>query len=159
MYQYEEFSDGHVLVTHTSKKYRARFRATDAAAASQVVCDLNLPGMLERLAAHRYEIETQGINIGGMMILTDRESQTQLNATYTTLNAGFISSTRWKGPEGWQTVDITAIEPLAQAVAQHVDKCFQTEESVEIQLRAITDHTEMASFQPEEEFDAEFAAV
>lgn len=156
MFLYDHYADGYVLVTHATKKYRARFRAADEAEASQIVCNLNLPEMLERLAAYRYGIETQGIDVGGMTVKTDRESQSQLNSTYTTLNAGFVSSTRWKGVNGWQTVDLATVEPIAQAVAQHVDKCFRSEEQVEIKLRAITDHAEMAAFQPEDAFDTEF---
>lgn len=154
MYQFDSFADGYVLVTHTEKKYRARFRAADEATASKIVCDLNLPAMLERLAAHRYEVETQGVEVGDITIKSDPESQAKLHSAYNSLKNGLITTTKWKGVNGWQTVDLAGLEPIAQAVASHVAQCFDAEESVELLLRAIEDHAELAAFDVEAEFDS-----
>ena len=79
------------------------------------------------LAALRWEKETAGIVLGGVEVRTDRESQAQLSSAYTSLKSGLITSTDWKGANGWVLAGLAEIEPLAQAVAQHVAGCFATE--------------------------------
>ena len=64
----------------------------------------------------------------GANIRTDRESQAQLNAAYSSLKNGLIESTFWKADGGmWVSVTLTEIEPIAQVVANHVAACFAAE--------------------------------
>ena len=80
-------------------------------------------------AALRYEKETGGVLLpNGANIRTDRESQAQLNAAYSSLKNGLIESTFWKADGGvWVSVTLTEIEPIAQVVANHVAACFAAE--------------------------------
>ena len=80
-------------------------------------------------AALRYEKETGGVLLpNGANIRTDRESQAQLNAAYSSLKNGLIESTFWKADGGvWVSVTLAEIEPIAQVVANHVAACFAAE--------------------------------
>ncbi len=154
MYILKEYDGKHVHVTHTEKRYNVRFLAENQEKASEIVCGLNLPAKLEELAAHRYIIETSGIDVNGMRVKTDRESQAQLNGAYSTLKAGFITETPWKADGAWVTVTLETIEPVARAVALHVNQCFTAEEIVENQLRAIADNDELMSTNVVEMFNS-----
>lgn len=85
---------------------------------------------LAALADHRYTVETGGIDIGGQRILTDRESQAQLNGALQALTSGFVGAVDWKAASGWVTVTLEVILPIGSAVAQHVQACFTAERRV-----------------------------
>lgn len=88
----------------------------------------------------RYEKETGGIVVGGVAIDTDRPSQNMLNGAISSMRNGYINSTRWKGADGtWTEVTLTELEPVAAAVAQHVDACFAAEEAHHAALDAGAD--------------------
>ena len=79
-------------------------------------------------------------------IKTDRESQSTLNGAFGSLANGLITETEWKGSNGWQTVTQETLQPIAQAVASHVAKCFTLERQISEQLDAMTSHEAMAEF-------------
>jgi len=82
------------------------------------------------IAAKRWEVETGGITVSGVQIKTDRESQSQLTSVYAMLKGGLVSDTQWKTADGLFTrVTLVEIEPIAQAVAEHVRACFYEERS------------------------------
>ncbi|EBB6195745.1 DUF4376 domain-containing protein [Salmonella enterica] len=88
----------------------------------------------DALADVRYRKETGGIELEGMKILTDRESQAQLTGAYQSLASGLITQTDWKAADGWMTVTKEQIEPVAKAVATHVAGCFAAEKAVSEQI-------------------------
>ena len=75
---------------------------------------------LAELASARYTEEVGGIVVGGVTIATDRESQSMLTGAYVSLKQGLMQSVNWKGDDGWVTATLTEIEPIAQAVGQHI---------------------------------------
>lgn len=82
------------------------------------------------IAAKRWEVETGGITVSGVQIKTDRESQSQLTSVYAMLKSGLVSDTHWKTADGIFTlVTLVEIEPITQAVAEHVRVCFNEERS------------------------------
>lgn len=89
--------------------------------------------MAEKLAALarlRYRKETAGINIGGALVKTDRESQAALTGAYTTLRNGLLQRLDWKAEGGvWVSLTLAHVEPLAAAVAAHVQACFAHEKA------------------------------
>lgn len=92
------------------------------------------------LAAHRFEIETGGVELpDGSRILTDRESQAQLTSAFQTLTQPFVEEIEWKAAGGWVTVTEAELRPIAQAVAQHVQGCFKAERQVSEQIDAAED--------------------
>lgn len=94
---------------------------------------------LAALAAHRYAVETGGIVVGGLSVVTDRESQAMVNGTYSSLKDGLILDTEWKGVNGWMVVTLAEIQPIAQAVAMHVRACFANERAHTIAINILPD--------------------
>ncbi len=94
---------------------------------------------LDELASARYSIEVGGINISGVRIKTDRESQAQLSSVFASLSGGLIPDTPWKSVDGWVQVTLEGITPIAQAVAAHVRACFAWERSQQEALQALVD--------------------
>jgi len=89
-----------------------------------------LTSMLADIAAKRWEVETGGITVAASPIKTDRDSQAQLISTYTSLKSGLIADTQWKDAHGMFTmVTLAELEPVAQAVSEHVRACFAAEQS------------------------------
>ncbi|EEP5311808.1 DUF4376 domain-containing protein [Salmonella enterica] len=91
--------------------------------------------LTDTLADIRYRKETGGIELEGMKILTDRESQAQLTGAYQSLASGLITQTDWKAADGWMTVTKEQIEPVAKAVATHIARCFAAEKVVSEQIQ------------------------
>lgn len=83
---------------------------------------------LDEIAAMRWSREVGGIDVGGVQIKTDRESQAQLSSAFASLTGGLIPDTPWKAVEGWVRVTLDDIRPIAGAVAVHVRSCFDWEE-------------------------------
>jgi hypothetical protein len=88
---------------------------------------ITLEQKLSELANHRFQVETSNITIAGIQIKTDRESQSMINSAFTALSSGMIESTDWKGVDGWTSVTLEQLTPLATAVALHVADCFRKE--------------------------------
>lgn len=85
--------------------------------------------LIQGCASKRWEVETGGIVVGGRRVDTDRESQAQLNNSYSSLKLGLIEDTQWKDADGnFTLVTLVELEPIAQAVAQHVRSCFLAEQ-------------------------------
>lgn len=86
---------------------------------------------LNQLANLRYVKETEGIEINGMKIKTDRESQALINGAYvsTIINPDFTID--WKCENGWITLNATQISAIASNVANHVQSCFTREKALQ----------------------------
>lgn len=84
----------------------------------------------EELAALRYQKETAGIEVNGMRIKTDRESQSLLNGAYvsTLINPDFTVD--WKAENGWITLDALQISSIANLVVRHRQSCFTREKEL-----------------------------
>ena len=91
---------------------------------------------LAELAAARYTEEIGGIVVGSVTIATDRESQAMMTGAYVSLKQGLMQSVNWKGDDGWVTATLTEIEPIAQAVGQHIQACFTKESQLAAQVAA-----------------------
>ena len=121
------------IVQNADGRWEAAWRVESIVPTDAEVRDAFLTNVKNALkaeaAALRYEKETSGILLpNGANIRTDRESQAQLNAAYSSLKNGLIESTFWKADGGvWVSVTLTEIEPIAQVVANHVAACFAAE--------------------------------
>ena len=91
---------------------------------------------LAELASARYTEEIGGIVVGSVTIATDRESQAMMTGAYVSLKQGLMQSVNWKGDDGWVTATLTEIEPIAQAVGQHIQVCFAKESQLAAQVAA-----------------------
>jgi hypothetical protein len=92
--------------------------------------------MLTELAGIRYQVETGGITLpDGTRIKTEREDQAMTNAAYSSLKNGLVPSTEWKSANGWLTVTLTDLEPVATVLARHVAASFGAERDVAEQIK------------------------
>lgn len=81
-------------------------------------------------AAWRYSVETSGVTLGGVRILTDRESQAQLSGAFTSLKNGLIDSVDWKANGVFRSFNLAEITMIASAVASHVQASFTSEKDL-----------------------------
>lgn len=98
------------------------------------------------IANARYWEEVNGITVDGNFVKTDRDSQAQLTYVLSILRGGFIESVPWKNSDGtWQQVTLDDIDPIARAVALHVQSCFAQEKALTDQINTIQEAPELAS--------------
>jgi hypothetical protein len=86
------------------------------------------------IARSRYEEETSGIEIDGYNINTDRESQSLITAAAFTASLDPAYICRWKTKNGFVTLDANTIIQIATAVRNHVQECFNKEDTLTTQI-------------------------
>jgi len=82
---------------------------------------------LKELAQKRWEIETSGIELGDSVILTDRESQAQINGAYSAAKNGVSTELDFKATTGWIKLTAQEMIYIGEAVYNHVQNCFKKE--------------------------------
>lgn len=128
-----------VVVEITQAEYDARFPAIPLADRKAQ--------MLADLAARRWRAETGGVTVAGMMIATDRESQTKVTAAYVQAkaDANFLIPD-WKFAAGvWGTLDAATIITVGDVVVAHVQACFSRERALETEILAAPDAAALAA--------------
>lgn len=83
--------------------------------------------LLSRLADVRYQRETGGVNVGGALVKTDRESQATITGAYARALSDPGVTVAWKADNGFVTLDSAAILLFGAAVFNHVQACFAQE--------------------------------
>lgn len=159
MYTVESFKDGYVLIVDQDANYATEFLAETLEEGEDIALGLNRPDMYKSLASHRFAVETNGLTLGDMQILTDRESQGQLNSAYVVLKNGLIPDTDWKAASGWGRLDLASLEPVAKAVAAHVRACFRGERVVQELIDAAKTLADILVVDVTGRFDQEYAAA
>lgn len=98
------------------------------------------------IAEARWLAETGGIEFCGMAIVTDRESQSMINAAVTSTLLDPTYTVRWKTVNGFVALDAPTIQAVATAVRSHVQVCFDHEAELYEKIEAIktTDSVEYA---------------
>lgn len=99
----------------------------DHVAGSDGTWQLPAPDYPALIAARRWLAETGGIEFGGMRVETDDRSKLLINgsATRATRDTGYVL--RWKTPEGFVDLPAAQVLLVADAVADHVQACFDRE--------------------------------
>ena len=97
-----------------------------------------LDDLLPYLAGYRYGIETGGITFNSVSIKTDRESRANLIAARILAKEDVNYTVKWKTENGFAELDAAAVLAVAQAVSDHVQKCFDVEADVAAQIEAGT---------------------
>lgn len=115
--------------------------------------------MKRALAGERWDKETAGIDVDGQIIQTTREAQGQIASTYSALKDGLVASADWKADTGWVSVTLAEFEPIARAVAAHVQSCFSAEKVVSEQIDAATTVDELAQIDLGSAFDSAYQAA
>jgi len=83
------------------------------------------------LANHRYFMETSGVNLGGVLVQTDRDARSNLIGAYLRAMQDPNYTVRWKTADGFITLSAAQIIAASNAASDHVKKCFETEEIIE----------------------------
>ena len=159
MYKLVSFSESGAVVTNTDTPYASTFMASTLEDAEKIVIGLNRPDMLAELADYRFQFETGGLNVGGLAVKTDRESQAQLSSAFVTLSAGLVPDTDWKGASAWEVVNLDQIKPIAKAVAAHVRGCFRGERLVEAAIKGAQTMADIETIDIRANFAAAYEAA
>ena len=106
-------------------KLAARPETPDAQPVPETVPDW--PALI---AARRWQAETSGTTFGGMPIDTDDRSKLLINGAALRADRSADYVLRWKTSQGF--VDLTAAQVLAvaDAVSEHVQRCFDREDAL-----------------------------
>jgi hypothetical protein len=79
------------------------------------------------IAAKRYEIETGGIAVNGIIIPTDRDTQMKMMAARIRAKEDAAYTVNWKTPAGFVPLNSNSVIAIADAMAAHVQACFDHE--------------------------------
>lgn len=112
-----------------------------------------------RLASYRYSKEVEGINFGGVVISTDRESQAQFNAVYSALREGITDTITWKGNGEWVEIDEALATDIVHMAVMHVQKCFKCEKKLSDEIDAINSISGTEDFDVDEQWNAQFDSL
>lgn len=91
------------------------------------------------IAAVRWGHETGGLQLNGLVVATDRESQSLINAAVTSTILDSAYTVRWKMANGFFDLDAPAIQTIAAAVRNHVQACFDREAELCVAVDAAID--------------------
>lgn len=98
-------------------------------------------------ANKRYDVETDGVEVDGVEVSTDRSSQNAITKTKAAFDNGSITTIEWKNEDGsFTTHDSTSFTALADAVAAFVAKCYTAEKQAREEIEALTTINEIAAF-------------
>lgn len=93
--------------------------------------------LLAHLAAHRWAVETGGIQLNGMTVATDDRSKTMIMGARIAAMADPNHIANWKMPDGsWAPLDAETITAISNAVLNHVNICFEREAGVAALIEA-----------------------
>lgn len=99
------------------------------------------------LAQRRWEVETGGLMLGGVIVRTDRESQALIAGKQLYLDkVPAATEVRWKAESGWVIIPRAQFEQVAIAVAEHVQACFDREGELAAEIDAIPEDDEAAAW-------------
>lgn len=99
------------------------------------------------IAARRYAFETRGVDVNGVHYRTDRESCAALTGAYSSLTTGLLSSVSWKTGTGeWVELNAETVQPVARAVAEHVQLAFELEQAHGAVIDDMTTVAELVSY-------------
>jgi hypothetical protein len=82
------------------------------------------------VAAARYEYEVSGININGIIIRTDRESQALITGAALEATQDSEYSLTWKAANGFAVLKAAQIIYIAKQVRSHVENAFIREAQI-----------------------------
>jgi hypothetical protein len=84
-------------------------------------------GWRQQIEARRYQAEIGGIELQGLPIATDDRSKTLINGSALKSLRNSAYTLRWKTEEGFIDLPADQVLVMADAVADHVQACFDRE--------------------------------
>lgn len=100
---------------------------------------------LAEIAAARWEAQNGGCDVGGMRILTDKDSQVALMGAYMAAADNPEYKCQWKTPGGFITLNASTIVAAANAVRAFVQGCFDKEAELIKRVEAAETAEEVAA--------------
>lgn len=98
------------------------------------------------VTAKRWEVETGGITLSGMRVLTGTEDQNRITSVVANARRAGIETVDFKASSGWVKVSIDAVEAIATAIAVHVQASFSSERAHHEAIDALTDLAAVAAY-------------
>lgn len=84
----------------------------------------------EALVSHRYTKENGGVEVGGSLFQTDRETRATLLGVRYSAGKDKKFKAGWKSLDGFVELDYDDIVEVYDAVQAHITKCFAAEQVV-----------------------------
>lgn len=101
---------------------------------------------LAELAEARWQAETGGITINGILVMTDDRSKVLLAGAVDEARNDPKFTTIWKGVGGiWVTLDAKTIITIGEAVSKHTQACFAKEGDLAKKVRSCVTIEEVES--------------
>ena len=85
-------------------------------------------------ATKRYAVETGGVVIDGMSVMTDRQSQSLITGAYSYVQANPGVMVKFKTANGFVEVTAVQMTAIANAVGAHVQASFAAEDEIDKQI-------------------------
>lgn len=98
------------------------------------------------VTAKRWEVETGGIVIDGMRLLTGTEDQNRITAVVANARRAGIDEVDFKAGSGWVRISVGAVEQVATAIARHVQASFTAERAHHEAIDALSDLAAVAAY-------------
>ena len=95
--------------------------------------------LAERIPQRRWEVETGGIEVGGLLVATNERAQGMVGRLAARASRDKKFTTRFKTAAGWMPVNAAQLIEIDNAVANHVNAAFLREEQLAAMLAAAAD--------------------
>lgn len=158
MYRVDSYKDGYVLIVDGGT-YATEFLASSIQEGEIIALGMNRPEMLQQLAEYRFNFEVAGLDVGGVKVKTDRESQGQVCNAFVSLTNDLVPDVDFKAVNGWDTISKAQIQSVAKAVAAHSRGCFKGERKVTEQIEGARTLAEITAIDVQAAFDAVYQAA
>lgn len=159
MYQLTHFINNKAKILDSVNDVTLTYTFDSYDDAVRFVIDKNKEMLKADLANYRYQKEVEGINYGGVVIRTDRESQAQFNAAYNAMKEGLTDTISWKGNGMWVDIDMESAKEIAQLAFLHVQKCFKCEKALTQEIDALNTISAVENFNIPELWEVRFAKL
>ena len=99
-----------------------------------------------RATAKRWEVETGGITLNGMQVLTGTEDQNRITTVVANARRAGIETVDFKAASGWVSISVDDVEAIATAIARHVQDSFTAERAHHEAINALSDLAAVAAY-------------
>lgn len=97
---------------------------------------LSAAELADLIAVRRYQAESAGITVGGMVVATDRDSQGLITGAALAAMLDSTYACNWKTDDGFVKLDAKTLIAVAQAVRAHIQGCFDREAALLAAVKA-----------------------
>lgn len=99
------------------------------------------------IARERYKYETNGVDVNGTTVASDRDSVAMLKGAYDEAREDSSYTVNWKAEQGFVTLTAEQIIAIYRAVKNHVQSAFDKEMAIDLQIDSATTIEEINSIE------------